>query len=147
MSRAVALQCVLVLLLSCCALVSTGCSGGSNAAATSRPADVRASRALSVFYQEFMSTHGGAPPQNEAEFREFLGTLADRLQAGGLDADKLLTSPDGGPWIVGYGRPLEVDGRRIIAYSRNSIDGKRMVINERGGVESIEESKLPAAAP
>lgn len=147
MSRAVTLKCALILMLPWCAAEPLGCSADSTTPSVSQPVDKRAPRALAVFYQEFMSSHGGRPPQDEAEFREFLGTLTERLQAGGLDADKVLTAPQGGAWIIGYGQPFEVEGQRIIAYSSTSVDGKRSAVNERGAVQQIEEAKLPMPAP
>jgi hypothetical protein len=99
-----------------------------------------------VFYQEFQRSHGGRPPKDEAEFRAFLGTLKERLDAGGLTADEMLKSPkNGAPWIVGYGSPIQIDGRAFIAYENAAVDGKRYAINERGGVEPVDEAKIPTA--
>jgi hypothetical protein len=97
-----------------------------------------------VFYQEFSSAHGGNPPKDEAEFREFLATKQERLDAGGIDADGILKSPKSGtPWVVAYGSgPVEVDGTRLVAYESAATDGKRVAITERGGLASIDDAKL-----
>ncbi len=95
-----------------------------------------------MFYQEFQSEHGGRPPADEAEFREFLATRQERLDAGSLTIDKLLTDPQGGTWVVGYGKPILVEGQRYIAYSSSAQGGVRSAINERGGVEAIDDAKI-----
>jgi hypothetical protein len=103
-----------------------------------------------VFYGEFAAEHGGRAPNDEAEFREFLATRQERLEAGALDANSVLASPrDGEPLVVVYGGsgPLVVDGMGLIAYEKSAVDGKRMVVNVRGGMEMIDEGKLSAAMP
>lgn len=122
-----------------------GCSSGGQTSTAPATSDARASRALSVFYQEFMSEHGGRPPQDEAEFRDFLVTRQERLDAGGLTADQLLTGPQGDQWIVGYGKPIEIEGRKFIAYSSEAAAGMHTVINFRGGTEKFEQRKILAS--
>ena len=121
-----------------------GC--GSSGVTTTAPADndARASRALSVFYQEFTSEHGGRTPQDEAEFRDFLATRQQRLNEGGLKVDELLTGPQGEKWVVGYGQPIEIEGQKFVAYSNGVADGMVTVVNLRGGTQQIEQEKLPA---
>lgn len=123
---------------------SAGCPA-DNSATTTLPAKTLAPRALSAFYREFQGSHGGRPPKDETEFREFLGTLQERLDAGNLTADDVLKSPKtGAPWIVGYGIPIQIDGRTFIAYESVAVDGKRNAVTERGGVESVDEAKIPS---
>jgi hypothetical protein len=124
-----------------------GCGRGSSPA-VSQTTDARSPRALAVFYQEFQEGHGGRPPKDEAEFREFLGTLSARLEAGGLTADKVLTSPkSSNAWVVGYGTPIKIDGVEYIAYESAAVEGKRGAINARGAVESIDDAKFESLAP
>jgi len=127
----------------CVCFACAGCTG-DKAASTTLPTTTLSPRALSAFYQEFQRSHGGRPPKDEAEFRTFLGTVQDRLDAGGLTVDDVLKSPkNGAAWIVGYGTPIQIDGRTFIAYENSPVDGKRYAINDRGGVEPVDEAKIP----
>jgi hypothetical protein len=103
---------------------------------------------LAIYYGEYLREHGGRPPQDEAEFREFLATRKERLAASGLDADRVLASPRNGlPLVVvcgGSELPV-VDGIELIAYEKSAVDEKRMVVTPRGGTELIDEGKFSAA--
>jgi len=128
-------------------LVCAGCSGGSGPSESPQE-DTYTIRALAVFYGEFSGEHGGRTPKSEAEFREFLATRRERLEAGGMDVDRLLTSPrSGAPWVIvcGLPRPLLISGSTIVAYEKSAVDGRRAGVNIRGGLESIEDAKLQAA--
>ena len=106
-----------------------GCDSGGSSPAGSERSDSRVQRALAVFFEEFVSEHGGRAPKDDAEFRSFLATKSERLAAGGIDVDRLLTSPkSGAPWVIvcGTSGPLTVDGRQVIAY-----ESTRSTANER----------------
>jgi hypothetical protein len=124
---------------------AAGCDNGRPTTTTTANNYALATRALSVFYQEFTSEHGGRPPQDEAEFRDFLATRQERLDAGGLTVDEILTGPQGEKWVVGYGKPIEIEGQKYIAYSSRAADGMVTVVNLRGGTQPIEQEKLPAS--
>jgi hypothetical protein len=133
----------------CCLLAMAGCNSGAQSVGPPKT-DMYPLRALAVFYAEFSGEHGGRPPSDEAEFREFLATRQERLTAGGLDVERVLKSPRSGErWVVVYGPsgPLVIDGMGIVAYEKSAVDGKRMAVNIRGGLEMIDENKLSAAVP
>jgi hypothetical protein len=129
-------------------LGGVGC-GTSSEPVGSQELDTYAARALAVFYGEFSGEHGGRAPKDEAEFREFLATRSDRLAEGGLDIERILTSPRSNqPWVVAYGSagPLELDGRWLVAYEPAAVDGQRLTVNVRGGLEKIEDAKFRSVA-
>jgi hypothetical protein len=129
-------------------LGGVGC-GGSNGPPGSQELDTYAPRALAVFYGEFSTENGGRAPKDETEFREFLATRSDRMAEGGLDIERVMTSPRSNqPWVVAYGSagPLQLDGRSLVAYEPTAVDGQRLVVNVRGGLEKIEDSKFSSVA-
>jgi hypothetical protein len=131
----------------CSLLVFLGCGGESQTTSSSQT-DTRAPRVLVAMFNEFMAEHGGRSPKDEAEFREFLATRSDRLEAARLTADQLLTSPRGERALVvvcGTRGPLDVDGKQFVAYEAAPVDGSRMVVHVRGGVELIDEATIGPA--
>ena len=111
-----------------------------------QPRSVRSPCIMASFYGE----HGGRPPKDEAEFREFFATRQVRLKAVGLDVDRLLASSRSGEsLVVVYGATgaLVVDGKAFVAYEKNAVDGRRMAVNLLGEMESIEDAKFSAAVP
>jgi hypothetical protein len=102
---------------------------------------------VASFYGDYLSEHGGAPPQDEAAFRAFLQERAqgiERMDVGGVDG--LLTSPrDGQLFVVIYGKrlaPADSPNTPWAAYEQTGVDGKRFAAQVRGDVVELTDAEI-----
>jgi hypothetical protein len=122
-------------------LAAAGCGGVSP---TGGDADFQTRRSMSMlasYYAEYMSAYG-APPKDEAAFRDYLQQNAeriDRLEIGGVDG--LLKSPrDEQPLVIVYGKaiaPADSPNSPWVAHEQTGVDGKLMAVRVRSEVVEL----------
>ena len=127
-----------------------GCT--SDAASGSGGSVYKAVRDMGVLFNQFMTEHGGKPPQNEQEFRSFLAGKQSVLEALNLTVDGMFVSPrNGAPirWVYGRKPPQGPQGMTFIAYENAPVDGKYFVLAMNGmhaELNEIEFKRLFSAA-
>ena len=125
-----------------------GCGGGGSGGAQS--SDTVKFRAMQNVYQQFLTEHNGQPPKDEKQFRDFVGTKGDQLQAAGLTADEVFVSPrNGAPlrWIYGAASAAgQPGGSGNFGYEAEPVDGMRLVISNRGST-LMDETQFRQAVP
>jgi hypothetical protein len=108
---------------------------------------------LAVFYGQFTGQHRGQPPANEAEFKQFVGSLSPEQLAGFnvTDPESLfISSRDGKPYVIVYGPPkgpAGLSGAPVIAYEQEGVGGKRYVANAMGEVAEVDEARFKELVP
>lgn len=136
-----------LMVLACCALV--GC--GANEAKVSQEASNL--KPLMVLYGQYIGTHRGQPPANEAEFKAYVKTITpDVLQSlGAKDPESLfISSRDTKPYVIIYGPasgPPGPAGQPVIAYEQEGVGGKRYVASNLGAVEEVDETRFRELVP
>jgi hypothetical protein len=105
-------------------------------------------KALSVFYGQYLGTHRGQSPPDEAEFKKYVRSLpAEQLKVFNVepgDVDKLFISPrDNQPYGIAYkskaGPPGE-SGAPMVIWEQSGRNGKRYVADAVGKVEEIDDA-------
>ena len=122
-------------------LLSTGCQP-EQAEVTEQHTTMKA---LATAYGQYISQHRGRPPKNEKSFRKYLESdAAEFLSNFGVEAvDDLFISPrDNEPYEIVYGKMA-----KIIAYEKVGVDGKRLIADDLGVVEEVDEAKFAELVP
>lgn len=144
------------LLLFALALVATvGCLGSQTASQEKEESNLKP---LAVFFGRYLAQHRGQPPQDEAEFKQFLTEISpEELKTFNLTStDQIfVSSRDKQPYVIIYGQPTGPSkgpgGAPIIAYEKVGVGGKRYVASSLAGVEEVDETRfrelVPNAAP
>lgn len=139
-----------VLILACVSFL-VGCGGTQTASQATEESGLKP---LAVFYGRFIAQHRGQPPKDEAEFRQFLGTVgAEELASFNVqNIDQIMTSSrDNQPYVVLYGAPTGPakgpGGAPVIAYEKQGVGGKRFVASNLGGVEEVDEARFKELVP
>ena len=142
-----------VVTILCSGLAITGCRDGRPPVATGTDRETRiVMNALAVLYGEYMNVHRGRAPKNSDAFRKFLASRTEELKQRKIDnLDQLLKSPrDGQPFIVVYGKriaPTDTPGTVWAAYEQTGIDGIRMAVRVRGGVDLLQPEQFAKEFP
>ncbi|MEM8945140.1 MAG: hypothetical protein AAGD11_08150 [Planctomycetota bacterium] len=102
---------------------------------------------LSVFYGEYLDSHRGIPPQDNAVFRAYMQSRSEELQRYNLQSlDQLLTSPrDGKPFEIVCGKrraPSDSPDTPWAAYEQQGVDGVVMAVLVRGGVRDLSDAEI-----
>jgi hypothetical protein len=127
--------------LGCVAVIValSGCAGSD--VATQKNSD--AFGALAVLYGQYRGAHSGQTPTSQADFEKFVKTHGGpTLEHFGItDVEQLFVSPRNEQAIdVVYGRGLSGDSDPIVAYERESVGGKRLVVRSHGSLEELDEA-------
>lgn len=112
---------------------------------------------LVIAYGQFIASHRGTPPANEAEFREHLNATWDSIkefhQVKSVD-ELFISNRDKKPYVVLYGivnGPPGPGGQPVIAYEQVGVSGKRFIASSLGAIEEVDEAKfkqmVPSATP
>jgi len=110
---------------------------------------------LATLYGRFIGQHGGQPPADEAQFKEFINSggkdLLDTFNVGGAD-ELFVSSRDGKPYVVLYGPeatkgPPGPAGSPVVAYEQEGVGGKRFVASSMGAVEEVDEARFQQLVP
>jgi hypothetical protein len=128
-----------------------GCSS-STATPSDDPRAHGVMKVLGLEYAAYLAAHRGGVPKDEAEFRKFIESRPAMLEEYRVqDVNVLFKSPrDGGPIgiVTGVSAPvLDSSGYALAAYERTGVDGKRLVVNARGGVSPMTSEEFAAAFP
>jgi hypothetical protein len=109
---------------------------------------------LAVLYGQFTGQHRGQPPENEAQFREFVRTQGPAALAsfGITDPESIfVSSRDGEPYVIRYGAdqagPPGTSEPRVVAYEKTGVGGKRFVANALGAIEEVDEARFKELVP
>ncbi len=123
-------------------LAVTGCGQRANA-----PPSVESRIAIenvAKWYQLYLANNAEKQPADEEAFVAFINAkLAERGQ-GAVDRKKLLTSPrDGEPYVIRYGKVNTKDQEHnLVAYEKNGINGKKLIVSELARSQEVDESEL-----
>ena len=135
-------------ILTACLMAITGCSQGDpfNSGSNDRKTRI-VMNLLSVFYGEYLDSHQGRPPKDNDAFREYLETRTEDLNRYNLQSiDQLMTSPrDGQPLLIVCGKrlaPVDSPGTPWAAYEQQGIDGVKMAVQVRGGVQDLSADEI-----
>jgi hypothetical protein len=128
-----------------------GCGGG-NATGGAPPGEVdfATTRALASIYSQYLATHGDRSPADEKSLRDFLATKQDVLTPAQLTVDKFFVSPRSDQpliWVYGMATPSSTGLGRCLAYEKNAVDGKRLVIADGGRYEVMDDTKFRTLFP
>ncbi|MCA9261340.1 MAG: hypothetical protein KDA61_19125 [Planctomycetales bacterium] len=132
----------LIATLACGLLASAGCADKTSSGVSK--VDYAGIRVLAGMYRGYLRDNQGKPPADEAAFRAYAEGLAAEF-AGELPLDKVFASPrTGRPLVVVAGRrpPAGPVGMSYIAYEAEPVEGKRLVITDRGAFEDLDESQF-----
>lgn len=135
-------------LLVALALATVGCGGGQSSG-NGQGLNGGKLLVMQSLYLEYLSQHNNQPPPDEKAFREFVGTKQDKLQKASLTVDDVFISPrNGGPlrWVYGKKQSGNQAGGSYIAYEQTPVDGKRLVIADRG-FQEIDDASFRQAFP
>ncbi|MFO0870306.1 MAG: hypothetical protein U0935_15360 [Pirellulales bacterium] len=108
---------------------------------------------LMVLYGQYVGTHRGQPPANEAEFKAYVKALdpAALKSLGVTDVDGLfVSSRDNKPYVILYGPasgPPGPAGQPVIAYEQEGVAGKRYVASTLGAVEEVDPARFQELVP
>ena len=136
------LRCLIVLLLA-----GLGLTGCSSAKPQPVPTEI-ALQKLSVLYGQYLSSHRGKSPEDQAEFRKYIEGLSetDRQNRGISDISQIFLSPrDGQAYVVRYGVKPGVpgpDGVPWVAHEKEGQGGKRFVAFVTGQIEEVDEPRF-----
>ena len=137
----------------CLGVDAAGCARAKRNVATGVDRETRiAMNVLARFYGDYMLQSRGRPPKDVAAFRKYLRSRTDDLESLNIDSiDELLTSSrDGEPFVVVCGKIREVSNSRgniWAAYETNGVDGKRMAVRLRGGVDELSPERFSEEFP
>ena len=122
-------------------LASLGCGWRSS---SSFEKSEKPLRELGQLYGHFLARNG-RPPVNQEEFDDFLN--ANRVKNM---AERLVSPRDGESLVLLFGDQIGQsgpDGFPWIAHEKMGVDGNRLVISARGGVESMNAAQFQEAFP
>jgi hypothetical protein len=110
---------------------------------------------LAVLYGQFVGRHQGRPPDDEAQFKQFVQTQGKETLAsfGVTDVSSLfVSSRDGKPYVIRYGQqaltgPPGAGGSPVVAYEQEGVDGVRFVATSMGAVERVDEARFKELVP
>lgn len=138
---------MLATLLLATLLVSVGCSSTKTI-----PDDGdRTTRAvlgvLSDFYADYLQSHNGKAPKDNADFHKYLESRAEDLKLFNVESpDELFTSRrDGRPLVIVSGQvvaPPDSPRSPWAAYEQKGIDGKRYAVRVRGGIHEMTDDEI-----
>lgn len=135
-------------LVAACLLALVGCSQGDPLTSGSLDRQTRIVLNLcSNFYDEFLRSHGGAPPKDQEAFRAYMESRREDLARYNVkELDQLLVSPrDGKPFLFVVGKrvaPPNSPGTPWAAYEQVGVEGKIMAVQVRGGVHELTADEL-----
>ena len=150
---------VLLLVLAGAAL-GAGCNGDGR-----EPTPEEANlKKLMILFGQYRGQHRGQVPQTAAQFKDWLrkldSTMLERQGVDPNDLDKILVSSrDGKPFVwrdrkrsgTPGGIPSPGDpggpGMTVMLYEQEGKDGKRLVADEHGKVEEIDEAAFRKLVP
>lgn len=106
-------------------------------------------QSLAGMYRMYTSEHGGRPPANEADFKNFIMEqgLEHFEEFGITSVDDLFISPrDGQPYVVAYGgRPESIPD--IVAYEQVGTESGRWAASSMAIVVEIDEANFTGMVP
>ena len=134
-----------------CLLVGAlaGCSGGPSQP-TGDEATARAALAgLGLKYGEYLNSHNGAAPADEAALRAHLESRMSELKGYGIKSpdDLLKSHRDGQPMTIVVGKTIPVPdmaGVFVAAYEQTGVGAKKLICNTRGGVFDLPAQEVAA---
>jgi len=133
-----------------CVAMHSGCGGG--AAVSGEQDQLRAAlKILGLEYGKFLAEHN-APPKDEAAMRDYLQSRMSDLSAYGVkNVDDLLRhGRDGQPLQVIYGQTVAAPDKPEYpwaAYEQSGVDGMRLAVNVRGGVQELGAAEFSQQIP
>lgn len=129
------------LFLAWVAVVLTGCPAEQPVVSESQDGSMRA---LAMGYGQFVAQNRGRPPKNEAQFRKFFEANPLFLDGFGVESiDDVFVSPrDNEPYEIVYGKRA-----KIVAYEKVGVDGKRIVADDLGIVQEVDEAQFAELVP
>jgi hypothetical protein len=106
---------------------------------------------LGLEYGKFLVEHN-APPKDEAALRAYLESRVSDLSANGVKSvdDLLRNGRDGQPFQVIYGETIVAPDRPDYpwaAYEQTGVDGVRLAVHVRGGIQEIGAEEFPQQIP
>jgi hypothetical protein len=126
-------------------------SGGCSSAKPGPNNDERMTRAilgvLSEFYGDYLQSHRGKPPKDNADFHKYLQSRAEDLKLYNVESpDQLINSRrDGRPLVIVSGRvvaPPDLPESPWAAYEQKGIDGIKFAVRVRGGIHELSEDEV-----
>jgi hypothetical protein len=132
-------------------LASSGC-GGTASPAGDQGQTKAAMRLLGIQYAQYLGSHNGSPPKDEAAWRSYLEAHMNELSPYGVKSvdDLLKSQRDGQPLVVVYGKAVPVPEQVDLtwtAYEQTGVGGKRLVCNTRGGVAELSAEDFGKLVP
>jgi hypothetical protein len=148
------------------AIVAFGLGGCGSSTRSDVPTDEDNLRNLTKLLGQFSARHQGRMPEDEAEFKGFVGKLsAEQLSAVGVrDIEKIfVSSRDGEPYVIRYGQSSSSLGgalppgkqiiinpkvpgggvaQPVVAHEKTGAGGKRYVVFGLGQVELVDEARF-----
>jgi len=141
------IQSMVVTLLMSTLLVSVGCS-----ASKPDPNDNdRTTRAVlgvvAEYYGDYLNSHRGKPPKDNADFHEYLQSRAESLKLFNVESpDQLFKSArDNRPLVIVSGKviaPPDAPRSPWAAFEQKGIDGKRLGVRVRGGIHELTTDEI-----
>lgn len=131
-------------------LVTLGGCGGAPAPAKGNDSEVKK---LGIAFMRFVGSHRGQSPANREELDQFVSAMkADELKAMGIENPSELyqSSRDGAELVVRYGMtipPPNPNNPTVVAYEKEGVSGKHLVVYDTAGVEEISEERLKELVP
>lgn len=126
-----------------------GC-GGTPPPATGNNSEVKK---LGIAFMRFVGSHRGKAPANRDELDKFLAAMkSDELKAMGIENIREIyqSSRDDSELVVRYGitiPPPNPSNPTVVAYEKEGVGGKRLVVYETAGVEEISAERLKELVP
>ena len=130
------------------ALAIAGCGGSSGDAQVG--GDYSKVRSMSGLYEMYRTANKGKVPPDEQAFRSFLMTKQNLLDQTNLKIDEMFESPRSGQqleWVVGRKPPIGPNGMIVVAFEKEPVDGKRLVLATRGMYEVMDEGSFRTLFP
>ena len=133
--------------------LATGCGGSQRESQEREESNLKP---LAIFYGQFTGQHRGRPPSDEDEFKQFIRSLGSEQLAtfGVTDPESLfISSRDQKPYVIIYGGAARsavgtLGGpSRVVAYEQVGKDGLRLVANDLGAVEEVDEARFREMVP
>lgn len=102
---------------------------------------------VAEFYADFLQSHHGKPPQDNADFHKYLASRAEDLKLYNVESPDQLHSShrDERPLVIISGRivaPPDSPDSPWAAHEQKGIDGKRLAVRVRGGIHELSEDEI-----
>lgn len=122
-----------------------GLSGCSKSETVTNPEDTHIKN-IAVMYGQYLGSHKGQPPTNEAAFKKHLQMVISARQVQATPEEWLTSPRDNEPYGVRYGALGNTD-KAVFVYEKTGKSGKRFVGYANGAVEEVDEAKFKQLVP